>query len=114
MFSFIRSKLDAAEAISIIKETHEALLDVAGPHWNALDGDDIPDASDCPRMVRELARDRDDYRRMAEAYRAELTRLERDMHCLDERCCAHSVEHVRMDFVIGDELIADDLDEEDS
>lgn len=71
--STLRNRLDDLAAASLLEEALEVLSESSAPHWS---GTSI---ADVPEMVRDLARDRDDYRRMAEDYRADLMRLERKL-----------------------------------
>jgi len=62
-------------------------------------------------MVRELARDRDDYRRMAEAYREDLARLERSWRASRRPRGGTDGPDARSNG-LDDAVVADDLDEE--
>lgn len=57
-------------ASALLQETLRTLNSVAAEHWK---GGSI---SEVPEMIRELARDRDDFKAMAEAYRESLAKLE--------------------------------------
>lgn len=60
-------------ASSLLEEALEALTVAAAPHWN---GSTI---ADVPEMILDLARDRDDYKQMAESYRAQLAETEAEL-----------------------------------
>jgi len=66
-------------ASSLLEEALEVLIVVAAPHWN---GSTI---ADVPEMIQELARDRDEYKRMAESYRAQLAETEAELSDALER-----------------------------
>lgn len=76
-------------ATALLQETLRALNSVAADHWK---GTSI---SEIPEMVRELARDRDDFKALATDYRERLSKLEsevREQRKWDEEngcnCCS--------------------------
>ena len=70
VISRARAGLQDLAAASLLEEAVEALREVRASHWSS-DG-----ISAVPDMIRELARDRDDYRAMAESYREQLAEAE--------------------------------------
>lgn len=70
LVSRTRTGLDGLAATSLLQEAFETLTRVKAAHWC---GSSI---ADVPEMIQELARDRDDYKRMAESYRVDLAKAE--------------------------------------
>ena len=65
--------LEGLAASSLLEESLEVLTDVAAPHWR---GSTI---AEVPEMILDLARGRDDYKQMAESYRAQLAETEAEL-----------------------------------
>ena len=65
-----RAGLEDLAAVSLLEEACEVLEEVRASHWGDSGIAAVPD------MIRELARDRDDYRLMAESYREQLAAAE--------------------------------------
>lgn len=70
LVSRARTGLNGLAAASLLQEALEALTRAKAAHWG---GSSI---ADVPEMIQELARDRDDYKRMAEDYRTQLADAE--------------------------------------
>lgn len=68
-------------AVSLLEEAVETLNEASAPHWHDKSIAAVPD------MIRELARDRDDYRAMAESYRERLRQLEAELARLEQLPC---------------------------
>jgi hypothetical protein len=78
-------------ASALLHEALRTLNSVAAEHWK---GGSI---SEVPEMIRELARDRDDFKAMADAYREDLARAEVELrahkHAQANACnCAYEHE----------------------
>lgn len=73
-------------ASALLQEALRALNSVAAEHWK---GGSI---SEVPEMIRELARDRDDFKTMSIAYREQLSEVEKRLRELTEgpfcNCCS--------------------------
>jgi hypothetical protein len=96
VISALRSRLEDLAAASLLEEALEALTESAAPHWS---GTTI---ADVPEMVRDLARDRDDYRRMAEAYRVDLARLERELEAFEDAAegCLNEAQPIEVGSIV--------------
>ncbi len=68
-----KAGLEDLAAASLLEEASEVLEEVRAPHWSGEGIAAVPD------MIRELARDRDDYRSMAESYRKQLADSEDEL-----------------------------------
>lgn len=86
-----RAGLEDLTAASLLEEAFEALCEARAAHW----ADD--DIAAVPDMIRELARDRDDYKLMAEAYRQDLAKAEAELTRLHNLSCRwrHEAEEKR-------------------
>ena len=82
--SRLKYRFEDLAAASLLEETMEVLVVSAAPHWS---GTTI---ADVPEMVKELARDRDDYKHMAESYRAQLAKVESDLEYANKQVALHS------------------------
>lgn len=76
-------------ASALLQEALRTLNSVAAEHWNGYS------ISEVPEMIRELARDRDDFKALATEYRERLAKLEaqvREQRKWDEEngcnCCS--------------------------
>ncbi len=78
----LRERVEIVSHSVLLRETFALLNGVAAPHWMSSDLMDVPD------MVRDLARDRDDYKRLSESYKHDLIRLEADLRARDEFAAA--------------------------
>ena len=67
----LKRRSEELAATALLQEALRTLNSVAADHWKG------GSLSEVPEMIRELARDRDDFRMMAAAYREELAKLER-------------------------------------
>lgn len=77
-------------ASALLQEGLRTLNSVAAEHWK---GGSI---SEVPEMIRELARDRDDFKAMAAAYREDLAAAESELRAYKDaqtRACNCSYEH---------------------
>lgn len=68
--SSLQRRASEVTATALLEETRRVLNGVAAEHWRA------SSIAELPEMVRELARDRDDFKSMSIAYRDELTKAE--------------------------------------
>lgn len=77
----LRAGLQDLAAVSLLEEAAATLKEVRASHWSHEGIAAVPD------MIRELARDRDDYKRMAESYRTQLAKVEAEVARLDQLPC---------------------------
>lgn len=86
----LKRRANELAATALLEEALRVLRSVAAPHWR---GDSI---ADVPEMIRELAQDRDDFRKMAAAYREDLTKAEATIRTHEDahaRSCNCAWEH---------------------
>lgn len=79
----LKERANELAATALLEEALRTLNSVAADHWK---GSSI---SEVPEMIRELARDRDDFKVMANAYREDLTRAEEKLRALEGDIIAH-------------------------
>lgn len=73
----LKERANELAATTLLEETLRVINGFAEPHWRASSISEIPD------MIRELARDRDDFKRMSIAYREDLANAEEKIRKLD-------------------------------
>lgn len=68
--TILRRKADELAATTLLEESLRLLNAFSAPHWRA------SGVAEVPEMIRELARDRDDFKAMSIAYRERLADAE--------------------------------------
>lgn len=79
----LKRRANDLAATALLEQALRELRAVAGEHWR-VDG-----LADVPEMIQELARDREDFRKMAAAYREDLARVESELRTYRLRYADH-------------------------
>ncbi len=74
--TLVRRKADELAAAALLHEALRVLNQCELPHWRT------SNISEVPEMIRELARDRDDFKKMSIAYREQLAAAENEIRAL--------------------------------
>jgi hypothetical protein len=72
----LKQKTDELTAVTLLEESLRLLNAFSDPHWRA------SNIAEVPTMIRELARDRDDFKSMSIAYREKLANAEDEIRKL--------------------------------
>lgn len=74
----LKERANQLAATALLEEALRVINSVAAPHWRA------SSISELPEMIRELARDRDDFKTMSIAYRKQLADVEDKLRELED------------------------------
>lgn len=107
--TLLKERANEVAATALLRDSLRAINAVAAPHWKGSSLSELPD------MIRELARDRDDFKTMATAYREELANAERRVKELEialKKASTYYSKHEAWCNVFG-RCNCSDLDEDD-